>query len=442
MITLMPLLDKLSVDEESELRSEYALTLAYLGKQTLAETAVEDALRRLENQQQKNTVPYALAMMTKAQMLVYRSKYTEAADIAVAQHLYLMANLDLANPLRTKITHNVLDILLSADRQQAAQNIAQTFFTDAIVDSVTETKDRLQYKVMQGSLLWYLGNPRAAEMHYTALLPQFKIFFGDNNVMYPQLLLITAQAAIDGGSYRNAIRHLDTASEIERQSAHPVARKSINILTYQTLAYLHMGQLDRAREKLDQATALNKDGKSGTPFYWRAVYLEAMHRAAWTPALKALDQWQQALPGGTSDNSIAVSLIQMDRANTLRLNSDVAGAKNIAQLAIVKIQNILPLNHYWRTSAELRYAQILAQSAAKSDAQDLTVAMAIATAAANAIEKSLGLNHPLTQQSQLIRAQIEMQLGNREVAARVEDIARRYEAAQNRKMDLSVRLLH
>ncbi len=436
MIKLIPSLYNLTTEEETELRNEYALTLAYLGKQALAEAAVDDALKRLIEANKKESAPYALAMLTKAQMHVYRAKYQEAADIALTQHTFLMANLADANPLRTKITHNVLDILLSADRQQQANDIAQRYFTDAIIDAIPETKDRLQYKVMQGSLLWYLGNPRAAEAHYAKLLPQFKVFFGVTNVMYPQLLLITAQAAIEAGSYTNAIKYLGEASDIERQSAHPVARRSINILTYQTLAYLQMGQADSAREKLNQATMLIEKGNAGTPFYWRAVYVEAMHRAAWASALTALDKWQQALPGGTSANSIAVSMIQMDRANTRRLNGDIDAALALAKQAIVNIQNILPTKHFWRASAETRYAQILLLSGVNPDA------LPISTKASSVIEKSLGQNHPLTQQSLLIRAQIELQLGDKSAAERIAEITRRYDAIQKRKMDLSVRSLH
>jgi serine/threonine protein kinase/tetratricopeptide (TPR) repeat protein len=436
MIKLLPTLTNVSIEEETELRNEYALTLAYLGKQALAEAAVDDALKRLIEVNKKESVPYALAMLTKAQMLMYRAKYLEAADIALSQHTFLMANLAQDNPLRAKVTHNVLDILLSADRQTIASDIAERYFTNTIIDAVPEAKDRLQYKVMQGSILWYSGNPRVAEAHYAALLPQLKVFFGESNVVYPQLLLITAQAAIEAGSYTNAIQHLDTASDIERQSAHPVARKSINILTYQTLAYLHMGQVDYAADKLNQATTLIEKGNVGTPFYWRAVYVEAMQRAAWAPALTALEKWQQALPGGTSDNSIAVSMIQMDRANTFRLKGDIEAALALAKTAIVNIQNILPANHFWRASAETRYAQILLLAGIKTDA------LAISTKASRVIEQSLGQNHPLTQQSQLIRAQIEFQLGDKNATERIAEIARRYEAIQKRKMDLSVRLLH
>jgi serine/threonine protein kinase/tetratricopeptide (TPR) repeat protein len=434
MIQLIPSLKNLSLDEEVELRAEHAKTLAYLGKQAQADAAVEDMLTRLSDK--RGTVAYALAMMTKAQMLNFRARYVEAANIAMEQHTFLMTRLDAKNPQRTKITHSVLETLLNADRLHDAREIEQRYFTDALIDAVPDAKERLQFQVMKGSLLWFLGDPRSAEIQYTRLLQQFKDFFGESDVMYPQLLQLVARTAIEAGNYRNAIKFLDVADVLEQKSAHPVPRKAIKLLTYQALTYLQLGELGSARDKLTLATTLINQGNTAPSIYWQAVYQEAMLEGDWPRALNALDEKRRTLPSGTSDNSIALSIMEIERANTLRLVGDFSAARKLAAKAIVNIQKIMPREHFWRNAAEVRFAQLLALSG-EADA-----GLPIAVKASEAIEKSLGADHPLAYQSQLIRWQMEKQLGNTAATLLIEQTIRRYETTQKRKMDLLVTQLH
>jgi eukaryotic-like serine/threonine-protein kinase len=436
MVKLMSSLDKLPAEEESELRTEYALTLAYLGKQDLAEASVEGALKRLEGDNKKETVAYAQALMQKANMLLFRRNYAGAADIAAASHKTLLEQLKPKSSLATKSAFNLIKILLYAERWKDAAVVGDQDFTLYHINAVEQTKERIQYRGMYASLRWKLGDPRLADQQYDVLLNEVKKFFGEQSLSYSQVVRAATEVSVDVGNYEKAIKQFGELEVLERKSIPINTRTLLNASSRLATTLLHVNQLVNASEKIAIADELIKQGGVPTFIYWQAVFQRAIFELDFLRAEYALDNQVQSLPSTTPPKALIRITIQLDRANLLGLKGDVRRSLELNASAISDLRDQMPQNHYLIARAELYFAQSLAQLG------EITRAYNVARLAETRIREVLGDSHPLTLQSQFILGKLEDQAGQTQGVMRTERASSAYEIRFGKPLHFPVSRLH
>lgn len=349
MVALLPSVPNVPITEDAELRTEYALTLAYLGKLDAADAMLNETLQRLKAAGQENSVASARVLMRQASVLAHRGKTADAANLATQAHTMLIANTGANDPLRTKYTFSLLDPLLKANRLADAKAIEEKYFTDAQIAALPDKKERLQYKAMKASLRWYLGNPRLGMQQYQALQPEFKAFFGERDLHYPQLLLLTARAAIDGEQHNAAISVLEQAMAIERTSPTPNVRTQIQHAAYLAIARQQSGDFGEAQMALATATRLIANAQPPI-IYWQAAFLHSMKQRDWARAEKSLNE--RAMQLNESKQAFEYAELQMDRAELLFAQGKAAEATMLARTAATTIQSLVPADHFRRVRAE------------------------------------------------------------------------------------------
>jgi eukaryotic-like serine/threonine-protein kinase len=436
MVKLMSSLDKLPAEEESELRGEYALTLAYLGKQDLAEASVEEALKRLEGENKKETVAYAQAQMRKAQMLEFQGKYADAAVVGMESHRALVERAQANSSVVTKSAFNLIEILLNADRWKDAEAVGNKYFTLDQITAVEQPKERIQYRAIYASLRWQLGDPRLADQQYDALLKEIKKFFGEKNAIYPFTLQSAARVSLDIGDYEKAIQQYDELEALERKSNPLSPPALINVLSQSAIAYLHANQLASADEKIIKVEELIKQGGIASAIYWQALFQRALLDSDVLRAGYALDKQAALIPVTMPLNALGRTAIQLDQAILLRLKNDASGATELNRSALSNLIDKMPENHYRISRAELRLAQSLAQLG------ELNSAVNVARVASARINEVLGNVHPLTLQGQFILGKLEEQAGQSGGQMRAKRASLIYEARFKKPLLLPLFRLH
>jgi eukaryotic-like serine/threonine-protein kinase len=359
MVALLPSVSGLPLADDTELRTEYALTLTYLGKYDEADKILSETMQRLKAAGQENSVAYARAMMRQSTVLWYRKRIVEAANVASQAHAILIASTSANDPLRTKYTHNLLDALLNADRFDDAKTIEAQFFTDTQIAALPDQKERLQFQVMKASLRWYLGDPSAGMRAYQALLKESKSFFGGNDLVYPQLLVLTARAAIDAERFAEAVPLLEQALALESAAPTPRIRAQVERASYLAIAQVGAGQRDAARSTLATATSLlaNRDAPVQ---YLRAIFHASLAHGEWARAEDALTKLSTQV--NADENALEHAELKIDRARLLYASGRLAEATPLAKSAIATIHQLTPTGHFRRVRAERTMATIQSPS--------------------------------------------------------------------------------
>jgi tetratricopeptide (TPR) repeat protein len=355
MVRLLPSVSNVPISEDAELRTEYALTLAYLGKLDAADAVLNETLQQLKAAGQENSVASARVLMRQATVLWYRKKIANAANVATQAHTMLIANTGANDPLRTKYTYSLLEYLLNADRIAEAKIAEEAFFTDFAIKTFPTKKERLQFQVMKASLRWYLGDPHAGMLQYQGLLSEFKMFSGGQDVMYPQLLVLTARAALDAGLNTEATRALEEAITIEQGSSTPRIRSRIAHAVYMSIAQHRAGDHNAARKTLAIATQLIANAEAPTA-YWQAVFQDTINGGDWARAEDALNK--QAVRLNESEQVFEYAELQMDRAELLYRLGKTTEATKLARKAASSIQALAPVGHFRRVRAERTLSRI------------------------------------------------------------------------------------
>jgi tetratricopeptide (TPR) repeat protein len=437
MVKLMPLIKSLPTEDAAELLSEYGLTLTYLGKLDQADTSVNEAVNRLETEGKKATASHAVATMNQALLLAFRKSYDKAAELAMQSHTNLSKHVAKDDPRITKSAFMTIELLLNAEQLREAKLYGEKFFSREQIAAAPTAKERQHYRVLHASLQWYLGDPGGAELQYDELVKEAKIFFGEGDVVYPKRLHLAGRVAIDNGHYEKALRLLDEAVSIENKAAQPNRYAQIKTLSFATIAHLHLGQHALAKARFAQATVLSQQAPiMSEPSYWQAAFISALSASDYSQASRALDEQAKSLSIAGSTNVLARSEIEMDRANLFRISGNTEHALIVCKSAISALRARVPEEHYRLARADVRLAQLLAQSGSLEEAYR-TIKSATAV-----LEKAIGNAHPLTLQSQFIRGQIETKLGNLSGLSRTHQAAQSYESQLKQPIDPKVTLLH
>jgi eukaryotic-like serine/threonine-protein kinase len=436
MVKLLSSFDKLPLEEEAELRTEYALTLAYLGKQDLAEASVEEALKRLVSANKKETVAYAQTLMRKAQMLKFRGRYADAAEIAMESHEALVGRVKANSSFIMKSAFNLIEILLDADRWKDADAVGKKYFTLDQISAIEQAKERIQYRTMYALLRWQLGDPLLADQQYDVLLKEIETFFGEKNAIYPHTLHSAARVSVDAGNYEKAIQQLSSLEALERRAVSASKPALINVLSQLAIAYMHANQLASADKKISEADELIKQGGVAVAIYWQALFQRALLDSDVLRAGYALDKQAALIPVTMPLNALGRTAVQLDQAILLRLKSDASGAVKINKSALLNLSDKMPKNHYRISRAELRLAQSLAQLG------ELNSAVNVARVASARINEMLGDVHPLTLQSQFILGKFEEQVGQSGGKMRAQRASLIYEARFKKPLLLPLSRLH
>jgi eukaryotic-like serine/threonine-protein kinase len=436
MVKLLSSVDKLPLEEEAELRTEYALTLAYLGKQDLAEASVEEALRRLEGANKKETVAYAQALMRKANMLLFRRNSIAAANLAIESHKTIVKKEKSGSQPLTKSAFDLIKILLYAERLKDAITIGEKYFTLDQIAVIEQPKERIQYRAMYAWLRWQAGDPRSADQQYEALLDETKIFFGEKSLVYIQILRSATRAFVDSGNYDRAMRLFGELEALEHRSIYADPRTLVSTLCYSAMAYLHANQPSVAAEKISEATELIKNSGPQMPVYWQAVFQQALLETDLVRAEYALDKQKEALSSVPTSAGLSKNITQLDHANLLRLKGDTRRSLDVSATAISSLRNQMPENHYYIARAELDFAQSLAYLGERVRAHG------VARTASNRISEVLGQAHPLTLQSQFILGNLEEQIGQSGGKAKANKASSAYETRFGKSLRQPVSRLH
>lgn len=436
MVKLLSATSSLAVEEEAELRGEYAMTLAYLGKHDLADAALAHAIQRLEAANKKNTAVYAQTLMRKSKLMVHRREMADAADLAIQSHDRLVNIAPQENSRLTQSAFDATSTLLAAGRLAEAAAIADKHLTLERIAAVSNAKERLQYRMVYAALVSSLGNPSTAEQQYDVLLDESKRFFGENNAVYPTLLLLAARACAESGAYEKALRLFAESEALERKAKKVNKRSLVSILSQTAIAHLHVYHIQNARDKLAQSDALIQQGEPASSTYWQARYQLALLENELDRAGVALDNQEAALPRGTAADSLARAMITLDRASLLDLSGMHDRAIEATSAAIVNLLKHVPASHPRVLKAELRLAQALAAAGSTQEA------LARAASVHTRVGATLGLQHPLALQSQFILGGLEEKAGKAEGAPRAEAASKHYQARFHRPLRLPLARLH
>jgi eukaryotic-like serine/threonine-protein kinase len=429
MVALLPALTNLPPEEAAELRTEYALTLAYLGKFDQADAVVETALKNLQGAEKKDSIAYAQALMRQANVLSLRRKPAEAAELAMKSHAMLVEKAAAGSPMITRSAFELVEMLLNAGRRLDADAIGKKDFTLNQIAAVPSEKERLQYRTLYASLRSYLGDPRTADSQYDSLITESAKFFGSSNAVYPKLLQLGGRAAIEVGNYEKAIRLYTESETIELKAETKNKITLVGAISQRAIAYLHMNNLKQARQEIENANELINAGGKPTANYWQAVFQEALLSSNYVGAMNSLDKQDAALPASTPPDALTRSSVMVDRANVYRITGDFVRAVDLNTKALANFRKYMPTNHYRFARAELQLAQALAGTG------EVKKALEIAELATKQIEETLGVKHPLTLQAHYICGRLEEQVGIASGASRSLNAARTYQ--QQFKLPLS-----
>jgi Protein kinase domain len=436
MVALLPAIEKLPIEEAVELKTEYALTLAYLGKIEQADALVEEALKGLENAGKKDSIAYAQALMRQANVLSVRRKPAEAAALGMKSHAMLVDKVSAESALITRSAFELVEMLLNADRRLEADAIGKAYFTLDRIAAMPSEKERLQYRILYASLRSYLGDPRAADSQYDALIVETANFFGKSNAVYPMLLLRGGRVAIEVGNYHKAIHLFGEAVTIEQKKETKNRATLSAAFSQKAIAYLHKYDLKNAQLEIENANKMiEADGKP-TAHYWQAVFQQALLSSNFEGAASALDKQNAALPASTPPDALIRSSVMVDRANIYRLKGDLVGAVDLNTKALTNYRKYMPTNHFRFARAELQLAQSL------SGKGEIKSALAIAESATKQIEQTLGDQHPLVLQAHFICGGLEEQAGIGTGRSKSAKAAQAYERQLNLPLSLPILRLH
>jgi hypothetical protein len=436
MVALLPAIEKLPIEEAAELRTEYALTLAYLGKLDQADALVEEALRSLESAGKKDSVAYAQALMRQANVLSVRRKLAEAAELGMKSHAMLAEKVPIESALITRSAFELVEMLLNAGRRLDADSIGKKHFTLERIGALPSEKERLQYRMLYASLRSYLGDPRAADAQYDALITEAAKFFGKSNAVYPSLLQLGGRTSIEVGGYEKAIRLYGEAETIEQKAETKNRVILIGIFSQKAIAYLHINDFKKAKLEIESANEAIKAGGKATANYWQAVFQEALLSSNLEGAASALDKQNAALSVNTPPDALTRSSVMVDKANIYRLKGDFASAVELNTKALTNYRKYMPTNHHRFARAELQLAQSLAGMG------EINKALEVAELATKQIELTLSKQHPLALQAHYICGGLEERAGIATGRSRSGKAARTYEQQFNIPLSLPILRLH
>jgi tetratricopeptide (TPR) repeat protein len=356
--------------------------------------------------------------------------------LGMKSHAMLVAKVPIESALITRSAFELIEMLLNADRRLEADSIGKKYFTLDRIAAVPSEKEKLQYRILYASLRSYLGDPRAADAQYDALIVEAAKFFGKSNAVYPKLLQRGGRAAIEVSNYDKAIRLYGEAETIEQKAETKNKGMLIAASSQKAVAYLYMNDLKKAKLEIENANEVIKAGGKPTAHYWQAVFQQALLSSNFEVAASALDKQDAALPASIPPDALTRSSVMVDRANIYRLRGDFVGAVDLNTKALTNYRKYMPTNHYRFARAELQLAQSLAGTG------ELKKALEIAELATKQIELTLGEQHPLVLQAQYICGGLEEQAGIATGRSKSVRAARTYERQFDLSLSLPILQLH
>lgn len=436
MVEILPTLSRIPTEEAMELRSEYALTLAYLGKFEAAHAVVQQTLGQLETTGQRDSVLYAHTLMRQATLLNLQRKNTEAAELATRSHAMLVEKVPADSSLLIKSASNLVQLLINAGRRLEADEVAKKSFTTDQISAVTNRKEQLQYRMLYASLRSSLGDPHAAASQYDLLMAESEKFFGKHSAVYPTLLHLSARAALETGEFEKAANLFEEAIVLEQRAQTKNTTAIVIALSQRATAYLQLHDLRRARQEIEKAADTIKNGAKSSPSYWQAVFHEALLLQKFDDALAASTKQDQELPSSTPADSLTRGAVMLDQANIYRLQKEYIRAIELNKRTISIYRKHLPENHFRLGRAELQLAQALA------GAGQLDEALELAGAATKKMEAALHQKHPLVLQANFVLGQLQEQVGDLAGVKKAEKAALEYQRQLNRPISQTVLRLH